>query len=404
MYNRKNLNELLQQASILTRNDLADKTVLLRSCLNLTINSEGQISDITRLTEAYPTIELLALRCKKLIVMAHIGRPISFDKNLSLEPVYRIIEPKLTAKGVSSQFVNTIDEIKNSDSKVCVLENIRFNKGEESVDEVEKQLLIDKLSDGVDFYVNDAFPDYRESVSTYFITNKLKSFLGPCFLNEVKSLSNLNNPIRPYVAVIGGAKLSEKIDIVLELVKNTDKVLIGGAMAYTFMKAQGIDIGNSLHEPDKLDIAKEILSKYSSKILLPLDHKICDQFTETSSYSAIYTSNNVVPVGKVAIDIGHLTQTAYINEINAAKTILINGPMGVYEWNSSLEGTKVVYEAVLANKNAFRVLGGGDSIASANKLRLSGFDHISTGGGAMLLFLSKSKFPTLDIILDQYES
>ena len=147
-----------------------------------------------------------------------------------------------------------------------------------------------------------------------------------------------------------------------------------------------------------------MLLDYGSKIVLPFDHKICDQFSETSSYNSSYTSNNIVPTGKVAIDIGPQTVASYISYIKSAKTILINGPMGVFEWDSAVDGTKNVYQAVLSNKAAFSVLGGGDSIASINKLHLSGFNHVSTGGGAMLAFLSKDRFPTLDIILDRFDS
>lgn len=403
MYHKKNLNEILQQANILTRSDLSDKTILLRSCLNLTINADGKIDDITRLTESYPTIESLALKCHKLIVIAHMGRPEGYDKSLSLFPIYQIIKSKLDTKAISSEFCIKPENKNINDVKVVFIENIRFFPGEESTEELTRNSFINILLKDVDYFVNDAFPDYRESVSTYYLSTKIKSYLGPSFVKEIRGLSSLSTPKRPYIAIIGGSKLSDKIDILKEFIKTTDGILIAGAMAYTFLKALGVEIGKSLYEEDKLDIAKSIINESKGKILLPIDHMVCNEFNESSSYIAKYTNTSQVPSGMYAIDIGLKTINLYKSVISKAKTILLNGPMGVYEWKNSIKGSYEIYNSIIKNIDAYKVLGGGDSISTLNKLHLAGFNHISTGGGAMLTFLSKERFPTLDIILDQFE-
>jgi phosphoglycerate kinase len=294
MYKRKYLNELIQQASISTKTDLQDKTILLRTCLNLPFNSDNKIDDLTRLEESYPTIELLAKKCKKLIVIAHLGRPIGKDKNFSLLPVFQIIQPKLNTARISSEFIDDTQKIFSANSKVCLLENIRFFTGEESENQSEHMTLLHAFN-GVDYFVNDAFPDYRESFSTFYVTSHFKSFLGPNFIKEVRSLSNLSNPLRPYIALIGGSKLSEKLDMLVDLAQSTDKVLVGGGIAYTLLKAKGFSIGTSIIEDDKLPIAKEIVNKYSDKIVLPIDHLVSREFSESASNSAFIVDGSNVP-------------------------------------------------------------------------------------------------------------
>jgi phosphoglycerate kinase len=215
----------------------------------------------------------------------------------------------------------------------------------------------------------------------------------------VESLGKFSAPERPFVAILGGAKLSEKLDALNALVKIADKVLIGGAMAYTLMKAQGIEIGKSLFEADKLEVANEIMANYSEKILLPIDHLVTGTFSKDSPYEHITDRN--VPVDKIAIDIGTETIKNYVAEIANAKSILWNGPMGVFEWTQSEAGTREVGSAIINNSSAFKLSGGGDSIAAINKFNLKGFDHVSTGGGAMLAFISYDKFPILDVIINK---
>src|SRR5690606_1738341 len=202
-----------------------------------------------------------------------------------------------------------------------------------------------------------------------------------------------------FVAVLGGAKLSEKLDVLNTLAETADKILIGGAMAYTLLKAKGLDIGKSLFEPDKLDVANEIIRKYSDKIELPLDHMVSKDFNDEAMYE--YTDDTDIPDDTFAIDVGWKTIERYIREINKAKTILWNGPMGVFEWDHSSVGTLKIGKAIGDNKDSYNIAGGGDSIAAINKLELDGFDHISTGGGAMLSFIANETFPTLDVILNK---
>jgi phosphoglycerate kinase len=196
--------------------------------------------------------------------------------------------------------------------------------------------------------------------------------------------------------VLGGSKLSEKLDVLSSLGEQADKILVGGAMAYTLLKAKGIEVGNSLIEADKLDVAKEIVVKYGTKLILPVDHLVADTFNEYSSYE--YIDNENVPEDNLAIDIGKKSIELFINEIKTAKTILWNGPIGVFEWAQSAAATKEIGQAI-SETSAYKVLGGGDTITAVNKFKLTGFDHICTGGGAMLAFLSNEKFPTLDVIL-----
>jgi len=226
----------------------------------------------------------------------------------------------------------------------------------------------------------------------------LPSYLGPVFVREVEAMSNFANPKRPFLAILGGAKLSEKLDALNALAQSADKVIIGGAMAYTLLLSDGVHIGKSLVEADKLEIAKEILAKYRDKLILPVDHVVASEFSSDSEVSTIPAVN--IPEDRIAVDIGPETQRLFVNEIKQAKSILWNGPMGVFEWEQTAQGTRKVGQAIVDNKDAYKFAGGGDSIAAINKFDLTGFDHISTGGGAMLAFLSYDTFPTLDIILN----
>lgn len=251
----------------------------------------------------------------------------------------------------------------------------------------------------MDLFINDAFADYRASASSYDVATLLPSYLGPVFLKEVKELAGLANPVRPMVAIIGGSKLSEKLDALLALLEVADKVCVGGAMRYTLFKAQGITIGNSRVENDKLDVAKEILSKYADKLVLPGDHMIISKRGDPAEVGYEYTEGLEIPEGHEAIDIGPKGIEIFKDTIASAKTIVRNGPVGVFEFDISAKGTEEIGKAIAANAQAYKLAGGGDSIAAINKCKLTGFDHISTGGGAMLAFLAYDKFPTLDVIV-----
>ena len=379
--------------------DIENKIVIVRTCLNVAVDKDGVMTDSTRFYESLPLIKELGSKAKKVILMAHLGRPEKKEKALSFWNVAETLQTELEEDRIEVKLVDSIKEAKSSKAKITLLDNIRFFPGEESKDLDVRMKFAKELASLADVYINDAFPDYREAASTYDIATLLPSYLGPVFIKEVESLSKFSEPEKPFVAVLGGAKLSEKLDALNALVQIADKVIIGGAMAYTLMKAKGIETGKSLIEKDKLDVAEEIISKYEDKLLLPVDHLVAQEFKARSPYE--YTDTETIPEDMIAIDIGWNSIRKFKTELSNAKSILWNGPMGVFEWIHSSVGTKEIGSAISANSEAFTLAGGGDSIAAINQFNLRGFDHISTGGGAMLAFLAYDKFPTLDIILNK---
>lgn len=400
MYKTDNLAAKLSAKNILNA-DYSDKRILIRSCLNVAMDKSGKISDRTRVDEALPTIKKLSEKAKQIVIMAHLGRPTpAREPEFSLEPVRVVLENELaTEVKLIKEYTDYTDLTEGKiTTKIVLLENIRFSPGEESKNLSERENFARELAKLGDIYVNDAFPDYREAASTYDIAKYLPSYLGPVFVREVEAMSNFANPKRPFLAILGGAKLSEKLDALNALAQSADKVIIGGAMAYTLLLSDGVHIGKSLVEADKLEIAKEILAKYRDKLILPVDHVVASEFSSDSEVSTIPAVN--IPEDRIAVDIGPETQRLFVNEIKQAKSILWNGPMGVFEWEQTAQGTRKVGQAIVDNKDAYKFAGGGDSIAAINKFDLTGFDHISTGGGAMLAFLSYDTFPTLDIILN----
>lgn len=421
MYTREHLPELLEKAHY-KNIDLKNKKVILRTCLNVSINEKGEITDDTRLKEALPVIRDIAQKARKLVIIGHMGRPQpkrlnhyhkfeldTEDKKYSFDRVAVYLENAL--KDVQIQNIpfkvtlisdteSALENVRNSfASEIVLLENIRFNIGEESKVEVERKMFADQLMALGDIYINDSFPDYRESTSTYDVPKVLPAYLGTSFYNEVKSLSQFDNPARPFVAVIGGAKLSEKLDALQALLEIADKVIVGGAMAYTLLKAQGKEIGKSMYEEDKLQAALEMVTNFSDKLILPVDHVVAPEFKADSAFET--TDNEEIPQEKIAVDIGPKTITLYKTVLTEAGSILLNGPVGVFEWEDSASGTREVVQAIVANTKAYKLAGGGDSISAINKFGITGFDHISTGGGAMLAFLAYYRFPTLDVVLDK---
>lgn len=399
MYTTPNLTERLHSKNIVNH-DYSGKTIVIRSCLNVPLNKSGEITDFSRLEEALPALKKLGETASKLVILAHLGRPTTArEAEFSLKPVQKELEKRLGEEVVMIENEDGFSLVRDSSRKYFLLENIRFFEGEEGNDVTKREGFAKRLAELGDVYVNDAFPDYRKAASTYDIAKFLPSFLGPVFVREVKALSEFSNPERPFVAVLGGAKLSEKLDALKSLAGVADKVLIGGAMAYTLMKSQGLKIGNSLFEEEKLAVASEIMEQFGDKIVLPVDHVVSDEFSADSEVEK--TTDEKVPEGKVAVDIGIQTQRLFSEHLSKAQSILWNGPMGVFEWDNTQAGTRVVGEAITGNRSAYKLAGGGDSIAAINKFNLTGFDHVSTGGGAMLAFISYDRFPTLDIILDR---
>ncbi len=387
-------------------NNIQNKRVIVRSCLNVSVDNTGKIKDDTRLLESMELINELAGKVRKLIIMGHLGRPEprsteeqNVPQEVSFWHVAEAMQTKLKSNNLSVKLCKSLDQVENSGDQNCIylIENIRSFDGEESKNLSIRKSFAQRLAALADIYINDAFADYRESASTYDIAQIIPAYIGPAFLREVMSLGKFSNPARPFVAILGGAKLSEKLDALNSLAETADKVIIGGAMAYTLMKAQNIPVGKSLVEDEKLAVASEIINKYSNKLILPVDHMISTEFKETSEHSV--TANQIIPEDKLAIDLGSKTIDLIKKEIANASSILWNGPMGVTEWEHSAAGTKAVGMAIQENTKAYALAGGGDSITAINKYKLSGFDHISTGGGAMLAFLAYNKFPTLDVIL-----
>lgn len=386
--------------------ELTGKTVLLRADLDVPI-SQGQVTDNFRLTKAVNTIKCLVEHRAKVVVIGHLGRPEGkYVDELSLLPV-RFELGKLLGMHIKFAHIpssrNSIRYMENGE--VLMLENVRFNPEEESDDKKARNKFVAELAELGDYYVNDAFSAYRPHASNYELAKKFKpAYAGLQIQAEVENLAKLAGEVEhPYVAVIGGAKIDTKIDVLLKLVKQADYILIGGAMAYTFLKSQGVNVGGSKCEDDKLDVAKQVLKaaeKSGCKIMLPEDHIVADKFDKDAKPEIV--DNQEIPESSLALDIGPKTTAKYVEIIKSAKTILWNGPMGVSEWPNFAKGTKAIGEAITLGtpREVFKVAGGGDTTAAIAtlKINLKYFTHVSTGGGAMLAFLAGEKMPTLQVL------
>lgn len=349
--------------------------------------------DATRYDESLPLIKALATKAKATILLAHLGRPKNNEPEFSFAKIVKQLEKDL---GQPVFFATSLADLQHIETGVCLLENVRFFPGEDAKEDTEKAEFLTALSNCADVFVNDAFADYRKSVSTYDIAKNLPSYVGPVFAREIANLAQLAVSATPFVAVLGGAKLSEKLDAMLSLAQTADKVLVGGAMVYTLLRAKGISTGKSRVEEDKIDVAKEIIAKYGDKIILPLDHALVPVFEDPGAN--IQYSETILDA-MISVDIGPKTIDLYKKILADAKTIVWNGPMGVFEREATAVGTKAIGQAIGNNTGAYKVAGGGDSIAAINALGITGFNHISTGGGAMLGVLGADKFATLDVIV-----
>ena len=384
--------------------DVKGKRVLMRVDFNVPVE-DGKITDDRRIVQALPTIKDVIGRGGRLILMSHLGRPKKGpEAKFSLKPTAdRLSEllgkPVQFAKdSFGPEVEKAVSGLKDGD--VLVLENLRFHPQEEKNDpEFAKQLA--KLGD---VYVNDAFGTaHREHGSTFGAAQVMAGkprVIGYLIQKELKFLGDaVSNPKRPFVAILGGAKVSDKIDVIKQLLTKADTVLIGGAMAYTFFLAQGKRVGKSLVERDKVELAKELMDQAKGKIKLPVDTVISDKMTDDAVTSVV---EGDIPDDKEGFDIGPKTARMYADEIAKAKTVVWNGPMGVFEKKPFAAGTKGVAEAVAdaTQKNgAITIIGGGDSAAAVEQMGLSDkVSHVSTGGGASLEFLESGRFSTLDIL------
>ena len=371
---------------------------------------DGVVSDETRIRETLPTLKLAIEKGGRLVLASHLGRPKGGpDPKYSLKPAAKKLEELLGKRvAFAADCVGVETEGKSKglkDGEVLVLENVRFHPEEEKNDEgFSKQLAA--LCDGV--FVCDAFGSaHRAHASVVGITKFVKqSAAGLLMEKELAYIGKaISNPTRPFVAILGGAKVSDKIEVVENLMKIADAMLIGGGMAYTFFKAQGLAIGKSLVEDDKLDLARKILAdvmQKNFKLLLPLDNVVASEFKADAL--ATIAEVSAIPEGQMGLDIGPKTVTAYSAEIAKAKTIVWNGPMGVFEMPAFAKGTLAIAQAVAAatSGGATSIVGGGDSVAAIHQSGLAArISHISTGGGASLEFLGGRKLPGVEALTNK---
>ncbi|MGD0768182.1 MAG: phosphoglycerate kinase [Tepidisphaeraceae bacterium] len=380
------------------------KKVLMRVDFNVPIEG-GKITDDRRIVQALPTIKDVVGRGGRLILMSHLGRPKGGpEAKYSLKPTAERLSQLLgkPVKFAEDCIGPAVEQLAGAmkDGDVLLLENLRFHKEEEKNDpNFARQLA--KLGD---VYVNDAFGTaHREHASTFGAAQAMAGkprVIGQLIQKELKFLGEaIGNPKHPFVAILGGAKVSDKINVIEQLLGKADVLLIGGAMAYTFFLAQGKQVGKSLVERDKVELAKGLLAKAGGKIRLPVDNVISDKMTDDAQTKVV---EGDIPAEMEGYDIGPKTRALYKAEIAKAKTIVWNGPMGVFEKKPFAAGTKAVAEAVAeaTSKNgAVTIIGGGDSAAAIEQMGLSSkVSHVSTGGGASLEFLENGHFSTLDIL------
>ena len=378
--------------------DVKGKKVLVRCDFNVPLK-DGVITDENRLNGALPTIKYLMENGAKVILCSHLGK----DASKSLAPVAKRLSEMLNKEVVFARDEEVVGANARAaveamkDGDVVLLENTRCRKEEtKNVEDFSKE-----LASLADIFVNDAFGTaHRAHCSTVGVTDYLDTAVcGYLIQKELKFLGEaVNNPVRPFVAILGGAKVSDKIAVINNLLEKVDTLIIGGGMAYTFLKAQGYEVGSSLVEADRIDYAKEMIEKAAAKgvkFLLPVDHRIAAEFKDVE---AVVTEDQNIPAGNMGLDIGPKTEALYADAIKDAKTVIWNGPMGVFEFDNFNKGTIAVAKA-MADADATTVIGGGDSAAAVNILGFGDkMTHISTGGGASLEFLEGKALPGIEAL------
>ena len=374
------------------------KKVFLRVDFNVPME-DRKITDDERIRAALPTIKLLKDQGARLLVASHLGRPKKKDAKDSLEPAgVRLAEllkdeVRFIDDCIGDGVRKLSGELKNG--QVLLLENLRFYGDEEKDDENFSK----SLAQNAEVYVNDAFgAAHRAHASVHGITRHLSNrYAGLLMRKEVESLGRVTTNVKkPFVAILGGAKVSDKIGVINQLLGKVDALLVGGAMAYTFLKAAGQPVGASRVEEDKVNLAQNLLKAAKDKgvkLLVPVDHVVADKFDENATPSIV----DAIPDGKMALDIGPKTRAAYLDALLPASTIFWNGPMGVFEWKNYSEGTFAVARAVAdMTGRAFTVVGGGDSVSAVNEANVARrISHISTGGGASLELIEGKELPGL---------
>lgn len=383
-----------------------DKTAVVRADFNVPM-ADGKITDDTRIVKALPTINYLIDHGAKVVILSHLGRPKGEPlPEFSLSEVSKRLEKLLNVKVkfiksdnvVDDKVIKEVKKLKAGD--VALLENVRYRKEETKNEDVFSK----ELAFLGDIFVQEAFGTaHRAHCSTTGIAEYLESVSGFLIEKELKFLGEaVNNPKRPLLAILGGAKVKDKISVIENLINKVDSIIIGGGMAYTFLKASGSEIGKSILDSEGIDFASTIMKKAESKgvkILLPIDVVVADKFDNNANF---YTCNvDEIPENMMGLDIGEKTIKLFNKEIEKAGTIIWNGPMGVFEMSNFEQGTKSIAEA-LAQSGATTIIGGGDSAAAVNGFGLNEkMSHISTGGGASLEFLEGKELPGIKIIEDK---
>lgn len=384
--------------------------VLVRSDFNVPLNDKQEITDPGRIKASLPTLRALVQAGAKVVVMAHLGRPKGeVNAKYSLKPVAEALGDEL------GQYVALAGDIVGEDAHerangltegdVLLLENVRFDPRETSKKEEERAEFADQLvalvPDGA--FVSDGFGVvHRAQTSVYDVAKRLPHYAGALVEKEVSVLQSVaDNPAHPYVVVLGGSKVSDKLGVIEALSTKADKLIIGGGMCYTFLAAQGHDVQKSLLQEEMIDTCKELLSKYSDKIVLPVDVVAAESFDKDADHKVVDLDS--IPEGWMGLDVGPKSVEKFAEVLRSSKTVFWNGPMGVFEFPAFADGTKGVAQAIIdatSQNDSFTVVGGGDSAASVRVLGLNedGFSHISTGGGASLEFLEGKELPGVAVL------
>ncbi|WP_115684577.1 phosphoglycerate kinase [Corynebacterium senegalense] len=385
--------------------------VLVRSDFNVPLDDEGNITDAGRIDASLPTLKALLEGGAKVIVMAHLGRPKGEVKpEFSLRPVAEALSERL------GQFVALAGDVSGEDAherangltegEILLLENVRFDARETSKDDAERAAFAKELAalaadNGA--FVSDGFGVvHRKQASVYDVARELPAYAGYLVEKEVETLSSVKDaPNHPYVVVLGGSKVSDKLGVIEALAEKADKVIIGGGMCYTFLAAQGHNVQKSLLQEDMVETCSQLIDRYGDKLVLPTDLAVAPEFDKNAEKKIVGLDG--IPEGWMSLDIGPETAQAYAAAVKDSKTVFWNGPMGVFEFPAFADGTKAVAEAMIAatrENDSFTVVGGGDSAASVRTLGLdeSGFSHISTGGGASLELIEGKNLPGVSVV------